>query len=53
MAGSGHYMAPEVIDRRYGPEAEVWTAGAILYKLLSGVPPLWAGIYDLVCHCSE
>ncbi|XP_059433868.1 calcium-dependent protein kinase 26-like isoform X1 [Corylus avellana] len=52
MAGSGHYMAPEVIDRRYGPEAEVWTAGAILYKLLSGVPPLWTeteqGVFDAV-----
>lgn len=48
IVGSPYYLAPEVLNKRYGPEADIFSAGIILYILLSGVPPFWAGTYKYI-----
>lgn len=36
MWGTKEYFAPEVIEQAYGPQADVWALGCVLYELLCG-----------------
>ena len=44
--GTPVYMAPEVFQRDYGREADLWSAGVMLYQLLSGRFPFWRSLEE-------
>lgn len=37
--GTSYYIAPEVIDQSYTEKCDIWSAGVILFIMLSGSPP--------------
>lgn len=38
FAGSAFYISPEMFQRNYTPNTDVWSAGATLYVLVAGYP---------------
>ncbi len=39
MIGTSYYIAPEVIDLNYDQRCDIWSAGVILYILVTATPP--------------
>lgn len=39
--GTIYYVPPEIIQGPYDSKCDIWSAGVLLYMMLSGVPPFY------------
>ena len=53
MLGSIHYIAPEVIKKKYNEKCDIWSCGVIMYVLLSKRPPFGGEYYDEILEKIE
>ncbi|KAF6258689.1 kinase-like domain-containing protein [Scenedesmus sp. NREL 46B-D3] len=53
LAGTLDYMAPEVLQRCYGPAADVWSTGVMLHELLCGQLPFSGDTLEQMAQCIQ
>ncbi len=39
MRGTPYFMAPEVFEEKYGPRADIWSVGGLIYQMATANPP--------------
>eukprot|EP00804_Cyclotella_cryptica_P001936 CCRYP_007376-RA/>CCRYP_007376-RA protein AED:0.03 eAED:0.03 QI:116/1/1/1/1/1/5/37/1180 len=39
VRGTPYFMAPEVFEEKYGPKADIWSVGGVIYQMATGSPP--------------
>jgi len=39
IEGTSYYMAPEVINKKYTSQCDLWSVGVLMFTMLSGKPP--------------
>jgi len=39
VRGTPYFMAPEVFEEKYGPKADIWSVGGVVFQMATGSPP--------------